>query len=283
MNKKLLYILIALIIPSIAHAIIIESTTSNQVVYSDGDLIEISVETNVEGLQVTADFNQVDSSFNQNMVIIEPEGTTYNIFYTITFGNTKSDNTYNVIISLYDNETSQSSTVTYTVVLENLQTTAQEDQQTLVIKVNDEDIIDVKSGTVQVCTNKKCTTFSEKDYEETRNIYISKGKVTLSDLTYNQLKDEISSSANQKIDENLRKYISELVNIKQLLDDGLYDIKTIEQSLLNTTGSFKNETARVIKIGNRNNLITLIGVFLMISSLLYILYLRTETTWLVGP
>ena len=281
-TKLFLIALVIVISSSIVNAVIIESTTANQNVFKDGDLITIIIQANAENLQVTADFSAVDSGFNPGSVLVEPDGMVYTISYPITFANTRGDSTYNSIITVYDPATSTTSTVTYGITLAN---TGQRLSaiQDLVLTVSDEAMISVKSGTIQVCSSTKCTTFTQAEYDATRNIMISSGTVSLSGLTYNQIVSQIQNQTNAYTAAQLKDYLTQLVTIKGQLDAGLYDLKAINKDMVNNSINFKNETEKIIAQGSRNNLIALIGVFIMIAAGLYIIYLRTETTWFIGP
>lgn len=278
-TKALLTLTIIILTSSLAQAVIISSTTANQLTYKNGDLIIITIQTNAENLEVTADFTAIDSNYNPGSVIIEPEGLTYTISYPITFSNNKGDNTYNAIITVYDPQTSTTSTVTYGITLTN-QGERLQDTQELTIKVSDEASINVQDGYIQICTSDKCETLTEKEYEASRNYIITSGKVTLSNLTYNQLRDEIQAAANQKISEELERYLTQIIEIKRNLDQNLYDMQQLYITQQNLTENYRNETQKILKAGNRNNLISVAAVVIMIISFAYVIYLRTETTWL---
>ena len=280
MNKLLIITTIILLISiSSVSALIIESTTANQNSYKDGDLITITIKTNVAGLDITADFSAIDSNFNAEMVIVEEEDMTYQISYPITFSNNKGDNTYNAIISLYDPITSTTNSVTYGILLANTEQ-RNEDTQEIILKIEKETTISIEPGYIQICKDNTCETITEEEYEASRQIIITNGKVTLSNLTYNQLRDEIQASADQQIKTELQKYLTEITNIKQMLEQNIYDLKQIILEQQNITNTTQQEANRILKAGNRNNIIIIIAVILLILAFTYTIYVRTETTWM---
>jgi hypothetical protein len=277
-KNLLIFSLLVLIAVSPVQALIIESTTANQNTYKNGDLITLTVETNAAGLEVTADFSAVDSSFNAGMVIIEPEGTTYYVSYPITFKNTKGDNTYNSLITMFDPVTSTTNSVTYGIHLENIGQ-REDDSKLITLKVQEEPEISIKDGFIQICRDDECETISEKEYEASRRIIISEGKVELSGLTYNQLKSEIEASVHEQLRQELQNYVLEITEIKKLLDNNLHNMQNLVIEQKNFTEQSKIETEAILRRGNRNNLIVIGAVILMILAFAYTIYLRTETTW----
>jgi hypothetical protein len=279
MNKLLLITSILLLITiSNASALIIESTTANDNNYQNGDLIIITIETNAENLDVNADLTSVDSNFNAQSVIVEEEGTTYIISYPITFSNTKADGTYNAIISLYDPVTSTTNSVTYGVQLTNTAIRS-EDTQTITLNIELDSEITIEEGYIQICKGDSCETITEAEYEASRQIIITDGSVTLSNLTYNQLLDEISASANEQVKTEIQKYLSELVNVKIILEKQLYDMQELITQQANITNQTAHEANNILRKGQRNNIIIIIAVILLIGTFAYTIYLRTETTW----
>lgn len=270
------FILVVLL--PVTSAVIIESTTSNQYDYQNGDLIEIILDTNAQGLEITADFSTVDINYNQQMVIVEEEDTVYKIYYPITFSNDRGDNDYNILITAYDPVTSTTSSVSYIIKLAN-QGKRQEDSQTLIIKVTEETKVTVQNGYIQICDSQGCETITKKEYDASRNIIINDGSVTLSNLTYNQLKTEISDETRTAMKAELVEYLTQIREIKRQLDQGLYDLKEIILDQKNNTAIHEAEAQRILNQGRTNNIIAMLIVMIIVVMFSYTLYLRTETTW----
>ena len=284
--KKILFItfIISMICIIQASAYIIISSTPDKNTYSNGDLIHITIVTNIQGLEIIPDFTSIDSNFKPEMSIIEANGFQYNIYYTITFSNTRASAAYNILISTYSNATSSSNTATVPITLDNTGLINKTQAQTLfrftittpTITTN----VTVQSGFVKICTSTGCETLTQADYEAARKIIISQGKVTLANLTYDQLKTEITNSVNQQVNQQIKEYIDTIIGTNKLLADNANrmqdQLKANQEYLANQS----NQTQKIIK---RNTLVTagqgIIFVFLVISAF-FVFYLKTNTTWL---
>lgn len=285
MNKLLLITIISLLITiNMASAVIIESTTGNQNTYSNGDLVEILIDTNAEGLEVTGDFSTADSQFNPQMVIVEEEGDIYKIYYPITFGNTKTDDTYNAIISVYDPITSTSSTVSYGINLDNTERLEdQTDSETIKLKIEKEAEIIVQQGYIQICDYNSCKTITEKEYEETRDLVITNGNVTLSGLTYNQLRDEIQGNLTAEMKAELKIYLDQIIQTKAILDKAVFDLAEMHKDQQSFTQNVTERSERMIRKGIGVQIILAVLIITIIVLFAYGFYVRTQTTWTHRP
>jgi hypothetical protein len=289
MNQKMLFIiLITLIILIISltgtSAYIIVSSIPDKSTYSNGDLIHITMTTNIQGLIIIPDFTSIDSNFKPEMVIIEPTGFTYNIYYTLTFSNNKASATYNILISTYSNITNSSNTATTPIILDNTglinKTQAQQTLKFTIITSEITTNITVEEGYVKICTSTGCETLSQADYEAARQVIITQGKVTLSNLTYEQLKTEITNSVSQKVNQQIKTYIDQIIGTNKLLQDNANrmqdQLKASQEFLINQS----NQTQKIIK---RNTLVTAgqgVLFIILVASAFFIFYLKTNTTWL---
>lgn len=284
MNKRQILTIIGLLVinSAMANAVIIESTQANQAQYQNGDLIIIDLDTNAPGLEINADFSNADSGYDQRSVLIEPNGERYKITYPITFANTRADNEYNAIITAFDPLTSTTSTVTYGINLENAGQ-RQQDQTEITIEVingTKQTEIDIVDGFIQVCRPEGCELLSEEEYDASRQVIVSNGTIQLGDLTYDQLKEEIAAQINTEVRAELQEYLTEIVEIKRLLDNTVFELNELIVEQQNNTNNTLAQTEKLIQAGNRNNIIAIIIVLLLIGAFAYTIYLRTETTWL---
>lgn len=265
-------------------AYVIISSTPDKNTYSNGDLIHITMIANIQGLQVIPDFTSIDSNFKPDMTIIEPNGFQYDIYYTLTFSNTRPSASYNILISTYSNSTSSSNTATVPITLDNTglinKTQAQTTFRFTITPQTVISNITVQQGFVKICTSTGCETLTQADYEAARQVIITNGKVSLSNLTYDQLKTEITNSVNQQVNAQIKEYIDQIIGINKNLQDNANrmqdQLKTNQEFLANQS----NQTQKIIK---RNTLVTAgqgIIFVILVCSAFFIFYLKTQTTWL---
>lgn len=277
-----------------AHAFIIEDIDSEEEAYANGDLVEITVYANINTLIVTADFNRLDSKFDERSVIIEYHGYRYDIFYPITFANTKKDDIYNIVISAYDPITDTSSIVSYGIKLDNdLMINRTGGSESIKIQVRERELgddprdwpdditdISVEEGMVKVCRPSGCELITEEEYEAARNIVISSGNVSLSGLTYNQLKGEILKDVTATLDKKLKDYLDLIIDARTQLQQVVGEFKI----MMNTSQErFNNQTDRTERMINRATMGYIglgIMIILIIVAAFFVFYLKTNTTWL---
>lgn len=268
----------------LAQAVIIENTAANQVQYKNGDLIIIDLDTNAAGLEINADFNRVDSGYDARSVLIEPDGELYRITYPITFANTRADAEYNAVITAFDPLTSTTSTVTYGINLRNAGD-RQQDQVDITLEVINgtvDEITDVEvlDGFIQICRRSGCEILSEQEYESSRQVIVQNGTLSLGDLTYDQLKEEIAAQLNTELRNEMRDYLDQITQIQRVLENNLFELNKLIIEQQNNTNNTIAATEDLIAKGNRNNIIAVLLVVLLIGAFAYTIYLRTETTWL---
>ena len=260
-------------------AVIFHGTFSNQDVFRNGDLIVISVETNTRDLEVTADFSRVDSNFESGMVLVEADGTVYDIVYPITFSNARSDGSKAVLLNFYDPSSASTSSISYVVELNNVGPRLVDSEEVVIRVLDERELFKVERGKIQICDASGCEVFTEEEYNAMREIIIKDGNVTLSDLTYNQLRDEISDEANKQIREELGFYLDELERFRRAQDDAFFDLRNLYTEQHNLSLEAEARSNRLF----RNTVFASIGsvllVLFVVSFLVYFIYLRTETTW----
>ena len=267
-----------------ASAYIILSSTPDKSTYSNGDLIHITMTTNIQGLTIIPDFTSIDSNFKPDMIIIEPAGFTYHIYYTLTFSNTKASATYNILISTYSNITNSSNSATVPIILDNTGLINKTQAQTIMrFTITPPEIttnVTVQAGYVKICTSTGCETLTQADYEAARQIIITQGKVTLSNLTYEQLKTEITNSVNQQVNAQIKAYIDQIIGINKMMQDNANrmqdQLKANQEYLANQS----NQTQKIIK---RNTWATIgqgVLFIILVATAFFIFYLKTNTTWL---
>ncbi len=81
---------------------LITYTDRDRVYYSDGDEIRLYLRLEEEGLDINANFSQIDSNFDSANVTVMNNGTDYNISYNISSTNTRNDSQYNITINAYN-------------------------------------------------------------------------------------------------------------------------------------------------------------------------------------
>ncbi len=80
----------------------IEYTQRDKVYYQDGDQIKLYLRLEKSGLNVTANFSQLDSGFTGTNYVVNNTGLDYNITYNISLTNTRPDGQYNVTIHAFE-------------------------------------------------------------------------------------------------------------------------------------------------------------------------------------
>lgn len=276
-----------------ASAFIIEDVESVEDAYANGDLVELSVYANIDSLIVTADFSKLDAGFDDRAVMVEYNGYRTDIFYPITFGNTKGDGLYNVVVSAYDPLTDTSSIVSYGLKLDNdLLINRTGGSEGIKIQVREreldeddedsDDIIDitVEEGMVKVCRVSGCEIITEEEYEAARNIVISSGNVSLSGLTYNQLKGEILKDVTVTLDKKLADYLNMIIDAREQLKAAVAEFRVLMNE---SEERFNNQTARTETMIGRATIGYLVLGFLIIVLIVgafFVFYLKTNTTWL---
>jgi hypothetical protein len=303
-NKKWLILpLLLLINLNLVSAVIIDSIETNQDTYSNGDVIEITLYANSKNLDIKGDFGRIDSNYHTGSVIsITPEDFKYQLFYPITYGNTKGDDDYPVIISIYDSSVESSSIVSYSITLKNEnRQNKSSSSESIILKMrnlrdyndyNDNDYnpnsnntntgtnnLIVEDGKIAICTDTGCSFLTEEEYEAGRRIIINSGQVELAGLTYNQLKNEIQKDVSETMRKEVNNYINNIIQINKDLNDAVYDIKEIVKETQSAMANNTNQTSRVITQGFYFNVFSMLFTIIIVSAALYGLYLKTHTTW----
>ena len=133
---------------------------------------------------------------------------------------------------------------------------------------------------ILICDSDGCSTLTEEDYEKGRRVIINSGQVELAELTYNQLKSQITTDVTKEVRTEVQQYITQIIGINKKLDDALFDMK---ETISNAEKQFVNQTARTEKVQKQAfwfNIITIIIVAVLIVGSGYLIYLKTQSTWL---
>ena len=294
-NRIIGLCMLLVVCSSIAQALIIQGIESDKDSYANGDLVELTVYANEKNLEVTADFSKVDSGYNQGSIISEEiQDFVYRIWYPITFGNNKGSGLRNVVISAYSRTTDTSAIASYGIDIDNAIAINQTKDSDLVrLKVRtiidyrpppqypgDNSQISVRDGMILICDSDGCSTLTEEDYEKGRRVIINSGQVELAELTYNQLKSQITTDVTKEVRTEVQQYITQIIGINKKLDDALFDMK---ETISNAEKQFVNQTARTEKVQKQAfwfNIITIIIVAVLIVGSGYLIYLKTQSTWL---
>lgn len=97
------------------------STFDSDLTYSDGDIINIMVELDQIGANLTANFSSLDSGYVTNAENVTDYGNrTYLINYTISSGNSRGQGQYSINITAYDGAGNGPAHYNYTVMLSEL-------------------------------------------------------------------------------------------------------------------------------------------------------------------
>ena len=274
-----LVLLTLFFVPSVS-AVIFHSTSANQDVFRNGDLVIISVETNTQDLVVTADFRAVDSGFDSRMVLVETMGSLYEVVYPITFGNTRGDGSKVVLLNFYDPSSGASSSISYNLQLNNFGPRLVDGGEVVIRVLDERELFRVEEGFIQVCDPSGCNVYTEAEYDDARNILISSGQVSLSNLTYNQLKDEISDAANRRIRDELSVYLSELAMLRNLQENAILDLRSLYDDQYNLSLQAEARSSRMLRNSTIVSVFSVLLVLFVVGSLAYFIYLRTTTTWI---
>ena len=288
MRILMILLLMLAMCASFSSAFIVQSISADKSSYMNGDLVTVVLTANVAGLQVTADFSPIDSKFDPGMVLVENStNRTYKVYYPITFGNVRGDGLYVTTFSLYQKSTDTSSVVSYQIRLDNTQNvnnTATSDRITLRVReaetFNQTNYIKVQAGNVMVCTSTSCTTLTQADYDAARNYIITSGKVTLSNLTYANLKAEIMQGVIAQNDITINQYLNQLIGAKTDLENA---VSSLNKEIKNESDFVKNQSVIANNVVTRNTYwtaATFIILIVIVVLCFYIFYLRTQTTWL---
>ncbi len=277
-NKLLIWIFVLLIIPNV-NAFIVNGVTANQDTYQDGDLIILTISANKEDLEVYGDFSTADSLYNSNAVVTESNGFSYKVYYALTFANTRGDGIYNSVISFYDPDTQTSSTVTYGVNLDN-QGNQSYHKETIKLKVRGDAQYSVEEGKIKICDSEGCVTLTEEEYEQSKNLIITSGSVTLSNLTYTQLRDEIAQSVKEDVDANLQAHLSQILDAARLVESAVEDVNILLQNASVMFHNQSQESQRLLNQTKWTGIVMALGIVVLIAGAFYLFYLKTNTTWL---
>lgn len=291
--KYLIYVLILILASISVSAVVIEGVESNQEKYANGDTIKITLYANANDLDIKSDFSGIDSNFNLGAVLVEqPQNFTYNIFYSITYSNTKGNGAYSSLITVYNKESDTSNVISYAINLDNtLRLNRTEEWQNIKLKtyqsrenVPDTNItqIQVNENNIMVCTSLGCDTLTKEEYDRARRLVITDGTVELSNLTYNQLKNQIQTDVTASVNQELANYINQVIDINKNLNRVIGEFRQTmadnQEILLNQT----NQTQIIVQRTFYTNIASVIIVLLLIIAAFYLLYLKTCTTWLNG-
>jgi hypothetical protein len=299
MNKRIIIFILLLINLNCVSAVIIDSIETDQDDYSNGDIIGITLYANSKNLQVSGDFSKIDSNYNSGSTIsIVPEDFKYQLYYPITYSNTKGDDDYAIIISIYDSAVQSSSIISYAISLKNENNNNQSsDSSSITLKMrnlrdynddyndnnsnnnyNNNQLI-VEDGKIAICTTSGCSYLTEEEYEAGRRIIINSGQVELAELTYTQLKNEIQKDVSEVMRQEVNDYINNIIQINKDLNDAVYEIKLITKETQNAMINNTNQTQRVITQGFYANIFSMLFTVFIVCGALYALYLKTHTTW----
>jgi hypothetical protein len=296
-NKFLGFCILFVILSSSAHALIIQGIETSKDSYANGDLIELTIYTNEKGLEFTADFSKLDSGYNPGSVISEEvQDFVYKIYYPITFKNNKGSGLHNVVISSYSKRSDKSSIISYAIKIDNsvqINQTSASDRIQLKVRPSDYNPdpytppinsnntrVRVEDGMIMVCSDTGCSTLTEDEYEKGRRIIISSGDVELSNLTYNQLKNQIETDVNQVVQSDLQQYINYIIGTNKKFDDALFDIKEMMTRAENNFANQSSKTENYINKGIWMLIGTIILVIIIVVGSIYTIYLKTQSTWL---
>lgn len=283
--------------------VIIQGVDANQDEFSNGELIELTIYTNQKNLQILADFSNVDSKFNKDMVLSEEtEDFAYKVWYPITFGNVRGDNIYNAVITAYDQSTDTSSVISYGINLNNENRIEKtESTQTIRLKVRETrdsddgrsstepdsskpatiDDIKIEGDNIVICRESGCSELTEEEYENARRIIIDNNRdIQLSNMTYQQLKTEVLEEVNSDIRAEINQYINQIIQLNKDLKNIANELEGMIQESEARMSNSTNQTQHVINQARTFNIASVVFAFLIVGGGLYLLYLKQSTTWL---
>jgi len=290
-NKVYILLLSFILASSLANGLIIQGIESNKDAYANGDLIELTIYANEKDLKVNADFSKLDSGYKPQMVMTEEsEDFVYKIWYTITFTNNKGSGLHSVVVSAYSKKSDSSTLATYGIEIDNnlkLNQTIDSDLVKIKVRARSDSeptgngsVITVKNGQIMVCKTSGCVTLSEEDYEDTRRIIISKGQVELSNLTYNQLKSQIEADVSKRTQAEIQKYLVYVASIHGKMNDTMFDMKDTIKKAQESAANSTMHAESIIQRGFWLNVGTIFAVLLIVVGALYLVYLKTNSTWM---
>ncbi|MCD6575325.1 hypothetical protein J7K97_06585, partial [Candidatus Aerophobetes bacterium] len=105
---------------------VFQSLSKNKDVYKNGDTVVITANLDAANYNLSADFSQVDSEYGEGSnveQVTDNHDSTYTIEYTISSYNSRSDSSYNVVITA-DDLAGNEATSSITVILDNTSPTA---------------------------------------------------------------------------------------------------------------------------------------------------------------
>jgi hypothetical protein len=286
-NKFLLLLIVAVCLPAV-NGLIIEGVETDKDSYQNGDLVTIDLYANMKGLAITADFIKVDSNYKSGMVDVEEsEDFVYHIYYPITFSNINGDGNYPVTLMIYDKTTDKTSVAQAIVTLGNNAENRTTENVSITLRVRKSSTsttpitnVSVRNGTIRVCNSTSCQTLSQEEYERARNIIISSGRVTLSNLTYEQLKLEILTDIEQKNQEQIQLYINRIIKIDNDLQNSMLDVQNLIKKNQEATLNQSNITQHMVKKVEYEAFGIGTACILFIASIAYIIWLKANTTHL---
>lgn len=290
MRKIEVLLVLAVLCATQVSAVVIQQITANQDQYASGDLIEVTLYANAKDLEVTADFSRVDSNFNKDAVLVEsPQNFVYKVYYPITFSNTRGEGTYQAVFSVYSKAFDSSSVASYNIILNNaIRLNRSSDSNEIQLRVRaarglpvvNISRIRVEAGKIVVCSSSGCEQLSEADYERARRFVINSGQVEFANVTYDRLKAEILQSANTKISEEITKWINQVIQLNKDLQNNIFDL---DNRMTEREDLFFNQTERTQQLLERSywsNILSVIGVLVLVAASFFLFYLKRNTTWL---
>lgn len=296
-NKLMMFFLAFILASSPISAILVKHIDSESNTYANGEIIEVTAETNDNNLEIIADFSDLDSNFNKDMVMIEKAGqNTYKIYYPITFANTRSDGSYLNPITFYDPDTESSSGVPVPINLDNdrrINQTLQEERIELELEgqrkkpadISDMNIsfedLDVDNNQIVICRENGCSKLTKKEYEEAREIILSSNStVKLQDMTYEKLRKEVQKNILTKVNKDVEKYINQIIQTRKDIKSTLGNVETTLEQNKVVMENQSNQTKRMVKTSMWMNAGTIFVVLVIIAGSFYLIYLKYYTTWL---
>lgn len=285
--KALMTITILLLTTPLVSAFVIQGVETNQDSYANGDLIIITIATNQRGLELNADFTRVDTNHNALRTLLSEEDFLYKAYYPISHDNTKSDGTYNAVLTLYDPATDSSQASTVGINLDNDDRT-RSSEDTVRINVRGEPLtsqpieseIGVEDGEIKICTPTGCDTLTEKEYYESRELMIDADNVTLSTASYDELVQRLEASVGEEVKAELDEYINRIIAINRAVEDELFTLRGLVEE---READWANQSRATNEHLQRSNLITIgntVGLIAFILIIGYLFYLERNTTWL---